>query len=193
MTASSSNTHFIIPSAAKRFTYLLMALGLISIVCMFMTDHVEGDPAYHQTRAWSNVFAGSFFFMALSLAAAFFLGLQYAAEAGWATTIKRVIESVTLYLPWGLSLMLLLFILGQLHVHHIYHWMADGIADPNSPHYDEIIAGKIGYFGWFWWVRTLLYTIGWLWFTMKLRSNSLAADQMDTDPGNRYQIGRAHV
>ena len=82
--------------------------------------------------------------------------------------------------------MLLLFILGQLHVHHIYHWMADGIADPNSPHYDEIIAGKIGYFGWFWWVRTLLYTMGWLWFTMKLRSNSLAADQMDTDPGNRY-------
>jgi len=105
-----------------------MAIGLISIIVMFMTDHVEGDPEYHQTRAWSNVFAGSFFFMALALGAAFFLGLQYAAEAGWATTVKRVIEAVAMYLPWGVSFMFLLFILGQLHVHHIYHWMTEGIS-----------------------------------------------------------------
>lgn len=165
---------------------MLMALGLVSIIAMFMTDHVEGDPEYHQTRAWSNVFAGSFFFMALALGAAFFLGLQYAAEAGWATTVKRVIEAVAMYLPWGVSFMFLLFILGQLHVHHIYHWMAEGIATEGHENYDEVIAGKIGYFGVFWWVRTILYIVGWLWFTMKLRSNSINADKLEIDINNSF-------
>src|SRR6476620_1995033 len=157
---NNDKLNFTVPSKARMFSYGLMAVGLISIITMFLTDHVSGDDTYHHTRAWSNVFAGAFFFMALSLAAAFFLGLQYAAEAGWSTTIKRVIEAVTMYLPWGLSFMMLLFILGQAGVHHIYHWMTPGIADPASPNYDEVIAGKIGYFGPFWWVRSLLYMVG---------------------------------
>jgi hypothetical protein len=183
---NTEKLNFTVPSKARMFSFLLMAVGLVSIVVMFLTDHVDGDPEYHQTRAWSNVFAGSFFFMALALAAAFFLGLQYAAEAGWSTTVKRVIEAVTMYLPWGISFMLLLFILGELHVHHIYHWMTEGIATPGHENYDSVIAGKIGYFGLFWWVRTILYMFGWLWFTMKLRKNSLEADKLDLDINNSF-------
>ncbi len=183
---NTEKLNFTVPSKARLFSFVLMAIGLVSIILMFLNDHVEGDESYHMNRAWANVFSGAFFFMALSLGAAFFLGLQYAAEAGWATTIKRVIEAVSLYLPWGLSLMMLLFILGQLHVHHIYHWMADGIATPGHENYDEVIAGKIGYFGWFWWLRTILYMLGWIWFTFKLRSNSLEADKLDIDVNNSY-------
>lgn len=178
---NTDKLNFTVPSKAKMFSMILMAVGLISIICMFLTDHVEGDEHYHNNRAWANVFASAFFFMAIGLAASFFLGLQYAAEAGWATTIKRVIESVTLYLPWGLSIMLLLFILGQFQVHHIYPWM-----DPEAAKHDEIIAGKMGYFGGFWWVRTLLYMIGWVWFTLKLRKNSLEADKLDIDVNSSY-------
>lgn len=179
--------NFVIPSRAKLTSFILMGIGLVSIICMFMVDKGNEAEHYHAaTRAWSNVFAGSFFFMALALGAAFFLGLQYAAEAGWSTTIKRVIEAVAMYLPWGLSFMMLLFILGQFHFHHMYHWMADGIADPNSPHYDSIIANKMGYFGWFWWTRTILYMVGWYWFTMKLRKNSLDADKLEIDVNNSY-------
>jgi hypothetical protein len=184
---NTEKLNFTVPSKAKLFSFGLMAVGLISIILMFLLDKGNEEEHYHAgTRAWSNVFAGSFFFMALSLAAAFFLGLQYAAEAGWSTTIKRVIEAVTMYLPYGLSFMLLLFILGQMHVHHIYHWMADGIATPGSENYDAVIANKIGYFGWFWWVRTILYMVGWYWFTMKLRKNSLEADKLDVDINNSY-------
>ncbi|MGZ3866784.1 MAG: quinol:cytochrome C oxidoreductase [Bacteroidia bacterium] len=179
--------NFTIPSRARLFSFILMGIGLISIIMMFLMDKENHEEHYHAgTRAWSNLFAGSFFFMALALAAAFFLGLQYAAEAGWATTVKRVIEAVTMYLPWGLSFMLLLFVIGQFNGHHIYHWMADGIADPNSPNYDAVIAGKIGYFGAFWWVRTILYMAGWLWFTFKLRKNSIEADKLDVDVNNSY-------
>jgi hypothetical protein len=183
---NTDKLNFIFPSKARMFCFALMAVGFISIILMFVNDHVEGDENYHHARAWSNVFAGAFFFMALSLAAAFFLGLQYAAEAGWSTTVKRVIEAVTMYLPWGLSIMMLLFLLGQFHVHHIYHWMTPGINEPGHPNYDEVIAGKSGYFGWFWWLRTILYMIGWLWFTFKLRNNSLEADKLDIDVNNSY-------
>ncbi len=180
--------NFTIPSRAKMTSFILMGIGLVSIILMFMMD--KGNEAEHYlagTRAWSNVFAGSFFFAALALGAAFFLGLQYAAEAGWSTTIKRVIEAVAMYLPWGLSFLMLLFILGQfLHAHHIYHWMQPGVADPSSEHYDSVIAGKIGYFGVFWWVRTILYMVGWVWFTMKLRKNSIDADKLEIDVNNSF-------
>ena len=97
---NTEKLNFTVPSKAKLFSFGLMAVGLISIILMFLLDKGNEAEHYHAgTRAWSNVFAGSFFFMALSLAAAFFLGLQYAAEAGWSTTIKRVIEAITMYLP----------------------------------------------------------------------------------------------
>src|ERR1041385_4199841 len=124
---NTDKLNFTFPSKARIFSFVLMAVGMLSIILMFLNDHAEGDAEYHHNRAWSNVFTGAFFFTALALGAAFFLGLQYAAEAGWSTTIKRVIESVAMYLPWGLSMLLLLFILGQMHVHHIYHWMEKGI------------------------------------------------------------------
>ncbi len=177
---NTDKLQFTIPAKAKMASYILMAIGLVSIICMFMMDHND-DPHYHNNRAWSNIFASAFFFTAIALAASFFLGLQYAAEAGWATTIKRVIEAVTMYLPWGLSIMLLLFILCQFQVNHIYQWM-----DPEAAAHDKIIAGKMGYFGWFWWMRTAFYMIGWTWFTMKLRKNSIEADKLDIDVNSSY-------
>lgn len=180
------NLNFQFPSKAKMASFILMAVGLIAIVAMFMTDHVEGDPHYHHTRSWANVFAGTFFFMAIALAAAFFLGLQYAAEAGWATTIKRVIEAVAWYLPWGLCLILLFFIVSHIlaafyHVQTIYAWM-----DAETVNADPILKAKSGYFGIFWWIRTLLYCFGWWWFTKKLRQTSIDADKLDVDVNNSY-------
>jgi hypothetical protein len=184
---NTEKLNFTVPSKAKLVSFGLMAVGLISIILMFLLDKGNEEEHYHAgTRAWSNLFAGSFFFMALSLAAAFFLGLQYAAEAGWATTVKRIIEAVTMYLPYGLSFMMALFIVGHFHGHHIYHWQAEGIDTPGHAHYDEIIANKMSYFGWFWWLRTILYMVGWLWFTFKLRKNSIEADKLDVDINNSY-------
>jgi hypothetical protein len=124
--------------------------------------------------------------MAIALGAAFFLGLQYAAESGWSTSVKRIVEAVTWYLPWGLSFLMLVFILGQLHMHNIYPWMTEGVADTASPNYDAVIAGKIGYFGAFWWIRTILYMVAWIFFTWKLRKNSLDADALGHEEAKGY-------
>lgn len=177
---NTDKLQFTVPSKAKMASFILMAIGLISIIAMFMMD-TNADPEYNHNRAWANIFTSAFFFMGIALAAAFFLGLQYAAEAGWATSIKRVIEAVTMYLPWGLSALMLFFIVSQLHMNHFYVWM-----DPAAAEHDPIIAGKMGYFGAFWWIRTVLYMIAWIWFTFKLRKNSLEADKLDIDVNNSY-------
>ena len=183
---NTDKLNFVVPAKAKMTSYILMGIGLISIICMFICDVNPEDHHYQHTRAWANIFAGSFFFMAIALGAAFFLGLQYAAESGWSTSVKRIIEAVTWYLPWGLCLLMLVFIMGQLHVHNIYPWMTEGIADTASPNYDAVIAGKIGYFGAFWWIRTVLYMVAWVFFTWKLRKNSLDADAIGHEEAKGY-------
>ncbi len=167
-----SNLNFTFPQKAKTFTYVLMGIGLVSIIAAFIFDKpTMPDEHYHHTRAWANILINSFFFMAIGLAAAFFLGLQYAAESGWSTTVKRIIEAVAWFLPWGLSFMMLMFILGQAGVHHLYVFFdkAEMLSEPS-------LKAKMGYFGIFWWIRTILYMVGWIYFTYKLRKNSLDAD-----------------
>jgi hypothetical protein len=46
--------------------------------------------------------------------------------------------------------------------------MTEGIATEGSENYDAVIAAKIGYFGVFWWIRTILYMVAWVLFTWKL-------------------------
>lgn len=167
-----NNLNFTFSPKAKQLTYLLMGIGLVSIIAAFICDKPTiPDEHYHHTRAWANLLINSFFFMGIGLAASFFLGLQYAADAGWATTVKRVMEATAWVLPWGLSLMMLLFILGQFGAHNLYPFF-----DKEAIAHDKLIQNKMGYFGWFWWLRTIIYMIAWLYFTNKLRQNSLDAD-----------------
>jgi len=175
---STDKLNFVFPAKTKTLSIILMAIGIVSIVSMFVFDTNIEDHHYQHNRAWANIFAGSFFFMGIALASVFFLALQYAAESGWSTTIKRVIEAVTSFLPYGLSFLLLIFIFAQLHVNTIYPWMAEGINVEGSENYDAVIAGKSGYFGLFWWVRTILYMVAWVLFSWKLNKNSLEADAL---------------
>ncbi|MGZ3867246.1 MAG: quinol:cytochrome C oxidoreductase, partial [Bacteroidia bacterium] len=160
-----------VPSKAKIVSIAFMALGLIGMIAGYATDNVEGAHHYNHDRFWANFLTNTFFFMSIALAATFFLGLQYAAEAGWATSIKRVIEAVTCYLPYGLALMMVIFICCQLHINDLYVFM-----DKDAMESDEILKAKAGYFGWFWWVRTILYMVIWFMFQRGFRNRSIEAD-----------------
>ena len=183
---NTEKLNFVFPSKTKMVSMLLMAVGLISIICMFVFDTNAEDHHYQHNRAWANIFAGSFYFMGIALASVFFLALQYAAESGWSTTIKRIIEATTTFLPYGLSFLLLIFIFGQLHMNTIYPWMTEGVDDVASPNYDKVIAGKIGYFGVFWWIRTILYMVSWVLFSWKLRKNSSEADALGQEDSKGF-------
>lgn len=167
----------------QRLTYILMGIGLLAlifgIVNLFGAD---GEEAHHiaNARLWSNLLINTFFFFAIALIGTFFLAIQYAAEAAWATTLKRIMEAISSFVPVGGVLLIIIFLAGTFHLHHLYHWMDPDLYDPTSPHYDEIIAGKQGYLNQpFFWARTLLYLGVWTFFTMRFRKRSLEADALD--------------
>ena len=61
--------------------------------------------------------------------------------------------------------------------HDIYHWMHEGVTDPNSPHYDKIIAGKSAYLNIpFFMGRLIVFSAMWILFTRTFRKWSLQED-----------------
>ncbi len=173
------NQTFTFTDKAKRFCYVLMGIGLVGLIWGYVRDsYVPGEmPNYSHNRFWANLLVNSFFFMGISLAGTFFLALQYAAEAGWSITIKRVIEAVTCFLPIGLGLMLLILVLGKFGVHHLYQWMNPAVYEKGNAAYDPEIVHKKGYFSLaFFFGRTLMYIMVWGFFQRLFRKRSLEAD-----------------
>lgn len=181
-----SNHNYTFTSKTKNITFGLMAIGLITLIAGFILDHApEGvsHEEYHKTRVWANLLVNGYFFMGIALLATFFMALQYVAEVAWSVAVKRVYEAISSYLPIGATVMFLILLCGQLHLHHLYHWMdpdvyvktlADG--SPN-PVYDAKIAGKEGYFTpWFFWLRTILYLGVWCLYQRMFIKNSVEQD-----------------
>ena len=127
---------YTVSKKTKLISYILMAIGLLAVVLGFAKD---------AHRAWPSLMLNNYYFLAISAFAIFFIALQYASEAAWATPFKRVAEGITSYFIVGGLIMLFIIIAGKMHWNHIWHWMAEGIMDPNDEHYDAIIAGKEGY------------------------------------------------
>lgn len=155
----------------KKTTLAMAGVGILTLLLGIFT--LPGE------RIWTNFYINGFFFFAISITGTFFLAVQYAAESGWPVVVKRPLEAMSMYLPVGSIFLLLVFLGGTFHVHHIFHWMDPEVMNPDSSHYDEIIAGKAGYLNQpFFWVRTLLYLGVWIWFTLQFRKNSLAEDTL---------------
>lgn len=164
---------FKISPRATKTTYILMGIGLLATIIGWAMD----DSEYHM-RPWANLLVNGFFFFAISLGALFFLALQYAAEVAWSAVLKRVFEGVMGFLPYGAAILIIFFAAGSAHLHHIYHWMADGVTEEGSEHYDKIIAGKSAYLNQaFFWVRTLIYFGVFILFARTFRKRSLLEDQ----------------
>ena len=198
-----NNSNYIFTKRTRNITFGLMAIGLISIIAGFLTDHVPDGVSpddYHQTRVWANLLINSWFFMGIGLLATFFMAFQYAAEVAWSVSIKRVYEAVSSYLPVGAIIMFLMLLAGQLHLHHLYPWMdpnvyikklADGTPNPK---YDEIIDGKGAFFTpWFFWLRTILYLVVWNLFQRGFIKRSIEQDMQGGTAIHYKAIGKAAI
>jgi hypothetical protein len=92
---------FTITKKAKNTAFGLIGVGAL----LFIIGLVSGmGDAHFTTRLMTNGLINAFFFFAIGLGALFFLALNYATEAGWYAVVKRVIESVALYLPYGIGI-----------------------------------------------------------------------------------------
>jgi len=168
---SDSNT-YTFSKRGKNITFALIGLGLIAAIIGIFTGCLDKEMQHE--RLWANLLVNGFFFFAIALGALFFLALQYATESGWSMALKRIFEAVMMYLPVGATILCIIFASGTFQVHGLYHWMHDGVTDPNNHHYDKIIAGKSAYLNQpFFWIRTLVYIGTYLIFlyAFKKRSN----------------------
>ena len=168
---------FSISKKAKTVTTALMGVGLLFTAIGIFTsisDH------HFATRLLVNGLVNSFFFFALGLGALFFLALQYATETGWYASVKRIIEAVAGFLPYGMGLLALtLLTITFLDGAHIYSWMDPEMTNPASHHYDEIIDGKSAYLNKpFFWIRTILYMVVYFIFLRGFRMRSLEEDRI---------------
>lgn len=164
---------------AKLTTLILVVVGIASLIMGISMDH--NDHGVSQ-RIWANLLVNGYFFFTISLAAVFFLALQYVSEMAWGVTTQRVFQAIMSFMPIGAVVLLIVFIASSLHMNHLYHWMAPGVMEEGSENYDKIIAGKSFYLNQpFFWGRNILYFGLWLYFANWFRKNSLKEDKLNLE------------
>jgi hypothetical protein len=157
-------------SAQKTIRYVVL-VGFILLVVGIVLNYKD---AHFMTRLLTNGLINGFFFFALGLGALFFLALNYATESGWYASVKRVIEAVAGFLPYGMGLLgAVLLIITLLDGAHIYIWMDNEVVK-----HDEIIQGKSAYLNvWFFWIRTIIYFITYFLFLRGFKKRSIEEDE----------------
>jgi hypothetical protein len=190
-----TNQNYTFTSKTRNITFVLMAIGLLTLIAGFVMDTApEGvnTEEYNHNRMWANLLVNGYFFMGIALLSTFFMALQYAAEVAWSVAVKRVYEAISSYLPIGAVIMFLILLAGQLQMHNLYQFMDPDKINPASPEYDEVIAGKSGYFTpWFFWLRTLTYLIVWCVFQRGFIKRSLEQDLQGGTAIHFKQMGKA--
>ncbi|MGB1452520.1 MAG: hypothetical protein ACPG7H_02975, partial [Crocinitomicaceae bacterium] len=163
---------FEITKKAKRNTLLIASGGLLLTLIGVITGL---DDHHFWTRFMATGLINAFYFFAIGLGALFFLALAYATETGWYASIKRVIEAVAGFLPYGIGFFgIVLLVITMMDGAHVYSWM-----DPEVVAHDEIIQGKSAYLNKpFFWIRTIVYFAVYLIFLNGFRKRSLEEDKI---------------
>lgn len=148
-------------------TIALMGIGLASIVYGFVMT---------PDRVWANLLLNGFFFLAIALAATFFIAVNYVGEAGWHSGLKRIPEAMSTYLPFGGIVILALVVTGMLGVHDIWHWMDHHFQETDSVYLNS--GKKVYLTNTFFLVRTIVYLAGWIFLAIQFRKISLKEDSL---------------
>ncbi|KAA3621413.1 MAG: quinol:cytochrome C oxidoreductase [Flavobacterium sp.] len=145
-------------------------------------DEAHYEHVLHQlqNRPWSALYIASFFFFMIALGTLAFYAIQYAAQAGWSPVLFRVMEGITAYLPVASVIILVLLLLSAFHVNHIFHWMDPELVNPESDHYDKLIAGKSSFLNVpFFLIRAVIFLGGWNLYRWVSRRNSIRDDNAE--------------
>ncbi len=152
---------FIIPKKFKLATIILMAIGVISLIAGFI---------FTPERTWANYLLNNTYFISLAIGAAFFMAIQYVAQAGWSAAFKRVPEAIITYIPVAGILTLILFF----GMHSIYHWSHEEALQT-----DALLRHKSPYLNIpFFFIRVVVFFVMWTLLTRVLRKFSLKEDEV---------------
>lgn len=135
-------------------------------------------------RIWTSVMMAAYYLLLISLAALFFIAVQYIANAGWSAAIKRVPEAISTFIPVPFILVLLVILVAKNDIYHWVHYEHLHLSK-GQPGFDRALDGK----SWFLNSKMLLLfptalVIIWVLIGMKLRKLSVQEDS--AEKGNTF-------
>ncbi|MBI3193456.1 MAG: hypothetical protein HYZ34_03190, partial [Ignavibacteriae bacterium] len=153
----------------KRFTpspQLMKNLLLLTLIGAVVT--VIGIVFVPQ-RTWASLLLANYYILGIGVAAVVFIALLYVSNAGWATAIRRVPESMTAILPAS-GIVMLLTMLG---IHSLYEWShSDVVAN------DHMLQEKSAWLNVpFFVIRTVVYLSLWIGFAFAIVNLSRKQDE----------------
>jgi hypothetical protein len=174
---------FVAPKRYNTWSYGLMAVGILSIILLYITHGASSDE-HEQARFWASLLQNSVYFLLVTNAVMFFICATTLAWGGWQLSFRRVSEAISTVVPViGIiaAVIMLVLVFGGNHV--IYHWAGE---DAKT---DIILQKKSGFLNkGFFTVWTLLTIIGWSAIGYKVRRLSRSIDDktLTIPEGKKY-------
>ena len=161
----------------KQWSYALMGVGVLSLVLgyVFLQPNAGGEGEhYGATKYWAVLMHNSIYFLLITLASMFFIGVTTMAMGGWQLAFRRVPEAISGFIYVG-GIIALAVLLGYTlfsNDHHIYHWK-----DTTYVASDKLLTWKKGFLNKnFFTVATIVVIGTWMVLRTLYRRNSLAED-----------------
>lgn len=174
----------------------LIAAGLIALLYGFIAFHPFEHAAHgeniNSTRFWAVLLQNSVFFLMITNASMFFIGVTTLAMGGWQVALRRVPEAISSVVPvLGIITFVILMSIVWGGRTDIFHWIDPELYDVNSPKFDKILNGKKGFLNPVFFTVWSAITIFLWWFIgRKMRSFSIESDK--TGPMD-YETGKSWI
>jgi hypothetical protein len=185
------NQSFELPGSYKKWTIGLIAVGVVALlyglVMYHPFQHAEhGGGPTAGTRFWAVLLQNCTFWLLVTNASMFFIGVTTLAMGGWQVAMRRVPEAISSVVPViGVICFLILMAIVWGGRDDIYHWVNKDVVAK-----DPILNGKKGF------LNPVFFTVWsaitvFLWWALgkKMRSMSLESDKggkMDFETGKRW-------
>jgi hypothetical protein len=141
---------------------ILIGIGALTFLFGILSDSV---------RTWANYLIVNYYFLSLSLGAAFFLAIQIISQSGWSAAFKRVPEAMMAYIPFAAVFFLFLYF----GVYDLYSW-SHGQSVANDP----LLKHKLVYLNVpFFFLRLMIFFALWIIFTCIIRKISKREDTLN--------------
>jgi hypothetical protein len=188
---------YVFKSSTKRKLLILGLTGILLVVLGIVIlsfgghggegndSHETAGHAFHWTqRLYADLWINNVYFIGIAIIGVFFFAVQYAAQAGWSSSLIRIPLALGNWLPYALGLVLVVFYLANFSTHwHLFHWLdhslyeetlADGSKNPN---YDPVIAAKEAYLNLpFYFIRMFGIFLVWIAFFIIMRKLNFKED-----------------
>lgn len=175
---------FVIPKRYNTWSLGLMAVGILSIIILYITHGAKADE-HEQARFWGSLLQNSIYFLLTTNAVMFFICATTLAWGGWALTFRRVSEALSAAVPViGIisAVILLILVFGNNHI--IYQWAdSEKVKDSFVLQHKSIFLNK-GFFT----VWTLLTIALWSLIGAKVRRLTRSIDEkpLTLEEGKRF-------